>query len=335
MQPITVLLLLLSSQSFCWILHDIDGKDCIYSFTHTDEPASAVWHIIPYCRERTDTSCQGISISFRTLKEKAVSTDELLYAWNAPIEVVNEYGKNPLNDNQFFCNCSRPTQFGRVCEYELEKEVNLNTVIRRQFAMTVNKNNFDDSVMCYMDLPGCVAIICLDWRQVCNGIVDCDGGEDEDGCLELEASVCDGETEFRCKNGMCIPKSFTFDMTFDCLDHSDEQFHLLPFSSAECHMNPSLDCEEHICHRLEFPCGDGQCVDNPSQSCKNGRNLFYLRLMFTLPTTANKNDFECWKRMLCVTEMNAIYEDYSGNKYCKTLCGGPSCIQRYELNLKL
>jgi hypothetical protein len=51
--------------------------------------------------------------------------------------------------------------------------------------------------------------ICLDWREICNGRIDCiDGGADETECFQLEFSICD-ENEFRCHTGMCIPKELS------------------------------------------------------------------------------------------------------------------------------
>ncbi|CAF4106410.1 unnamed protein product, partial [Rotaria sp. Silwood1] len=75
-----------------------------------------------------------------------------------------------------------------------------------------------------MGLPQCDTVLCLDWRQVCNGIVECAGGEDEKDCAQMELHTCSGgANEYRCQSGQCIPRSFAFDRVFDCLDRSDEQ----------------------------------------------------------------------------------------------------------------
>ena len=63
---------------------------------------------------------------------------------------------------------------------------------------------------------------CLDWRQICNGLIDCEEGEDEESCELLERNTCHDKDEYRCKNGLCIPISFSFDSVYDCLDRSDE-----------------------------------------------------------------------------------------------------------------
>ncbi|CAF4025519.1 unnamed protein product, partial [Rotaria sp. Silwood1] len=109
------------------------------------------------------------------------------------------------------------------------------------------------NLICYTHLkcdrgPG--VNTCLDWREVCDGHVDCGGkGEDETGCFNLEINEC-GDDEFRCYNGMCIPGSFFNDDPFnpDCLDSSDE--YLFPASSIrsagypDCYKDPAFRCEE-------------------------------------------------------------------------------------------
>ncbi|CAF5025957.1 unnamed protein product, partial [Rotaria sp. Silwood1] len=67
------------------------------------------------------------------------------------------------------------------------------------------------------------APICLDWREICDGKLDCLDGEDEENCFELEVNECD-ENEYRCQNGQYIPKTFFHDNYYnpDCLDRTDE-----------------------------------------------------------------------------------------------------------------
>ena len=40
--------------------------------------------------------------------------------------------------------------------------------------------------------------MCLDWRQICDGLFDCDNGEDEEWCKQLETSERN-QGEFRCR----------------------------------------------------------------------------------------------------------------------------------------
>jgi hypothetical protein len=63
----------------------------------------------------------------------------------------------------------------------------------------------------------------LNWREVCDGHIDCWGNDDEQHCSQLEMAECQ-EDEYRCRNGQCIPEDFLRDNYFtpDCLDTTDE-----------------------------------------------------------------------------------------------------------------
>ncbi|CAF4238214.1 unnamed protein product [Rotaria sp. Silwood2] len=78
---------------------------------------------------------------------------------------------------------------------------------------------------------------CLDWNEVCDGVVDClDGHFDEEHCWLLEINQCNDD-EYRCINGQCIPQldmsycvnsskcispNCLMDVKFDCLGMDDE-----------------------------------------------------------------------------------------------------------------
>jgi hypothetical protein len=64
---------------------------------------------------------------------------------------------------------------------------------------------------------------CLDWREICDGKIDCWDGEDERNCWLLELNMC-RPGEYRFRNGQCIPEGFLLDnrLNPDCLDGSDE-----------------------------------------------------------------------------------------------------------------
>ena len=49
---------------------------------------------------------------------------------------------------------------------------------------------------------------CLDWREICDGKIDClDDGADERNCDELDSNECTKD-EYRCRNGFCVPNDF-------------------------------------------------------------------------------------------------------------------------------
>ncbi|TDG38319.1 hypothetical protein AWZ03_015259, partial [Drosophila navojoa] len=74
---------------------------------------------------------------------------------------------------------------------------------------------------------------CLKHINVCDGIRDCEHGEDED------QSLCGGDEcpfdSFRCENGACIAKSSLCNLNVDCYDGSDE----IPAICRKIHMQDS------------------------------------------------------------------------------------------------
>jgi hypothetical protein len=65
--------------------------------------------------------------------------------------------------------------------------------------------------------------VCIGWLNICDGIIQCIDGVDEEHCWQLEINECKVD-EYRCHNGQCIPlTSFTDSSKApDCLDGSDE-----------------------------------------------------------------------------------------------------------------
>lgn len=114
--------------------------------------------------------------------------------------------------NEIFFNCTKPW-FGSHCQYSFMIE-ETRTLIEILYAVFSAKRSYTSSSKvtqrtCYVhvkcDQGG--PSICLDWREVCNGRIDClDGGLDELHCFELEVNEC-GENEFRCLNGCVLEKN--------------------------------------------------------------------------------------------------------------------------------
>ncbi|CAF2743737.1 unnamed protein product [Rotaria sp. Silwood2] len=145
-----------------------------------------------------------------------------LLKWYVPIDDVEQYAAyqannsnnmSNLNDN-FICNCSHPSIFGRYCEYQLYQGETISEAIERQFRH--RQTNMFGSQMherrsCYTTLDTCDSgLLCLDWRQICDGEQNCIYGIDEDNCDKLEFNECE-ENEYRCANGMCIPGEYFLD----------------------------------------------------------------------------------------------------------------------------
>jgi hypothetical protein len=156
--------------------------------------------------------------------------------------------------------------------------------------------------------------------------VDCPSGEDEESCNELETNECEPLTEYRCKNGQCIPKDFFFDGTWDCLDKTDEIREYNEF----CHINMLWYCEDSICDpytnslnpnglSMSFTCGDGQCIDvaitdqsyssdhASSFTCGSGRHILYTQRLF-------ESTNECLEYVKCAFKFELFKEE------CQLIC---------------
>jgi hypothetical protein len=154
--------------------------------------------------------------------------------------------------------------FGPFCQYNFRLNNLFSDIVKSTFD---DKSFKPDTVnfSCYVHLE-CnrgPSPLCLDWREICDGKVDClDGGEDEKHCYELETSQC-AENEYQCRNGMCVDEAFLLDdhapyVSPECLDWTDE---VLYERNEICRKNATFACEDTICRfPVEFACGDGQCI---------------------------------------------------------------------------
>ena len=144
---------------------------------------------------------------------------------------------------------------------------------------------------------------CLDWREICDGKVDCwPKLTDENYCEQLERNECNSD-EYRCRNGQCIPESFVFDDPHgaDCLDSTDENIYSLSMSSY-LHMcankDPTFRCTDVTCQHWSFrSCSNHYCSSVGSCRQKHNEN-FDLSLL--LRTLNNHLNYECWVTMICL-----------------------------------
>jgi len=120
---------------------------------------------------------------------------------------------------------------------------------------------------------------------------------------------CNSETEYRCRNGLCIDKIFVMDSIADCLDNSDET----DGSNIGCFRGYNWNCENVQCPPLMFSCGDGRCYDGPivmdEFKCISQRDRLYfkrilpsIRTLFsyiTLIYNNSKPKLICYNETLC------------------------------------
>ncbi|KAK6624765.1 hypothetical protein RUM44_011625 [Polyplax serrata] len=94
---------------------------------------------------------------------------------------------------------------------------------------------------------------CLEQDKVCDGIFDCDNGDDEDKCHEI--LKCTSPTWFKCNDGQCLSSLMFCDGEYDCADHSDEP----KGCNADDHMK-SVSKVNVTCSPDEFTCLNKDCI---------------------------------------------------------------------------
>ncbi|CAF2970477.1 unnamed protein product [Rotaria sp. Silwood2] len=157
------------------------------------------------------------------------------------------------------------------------------------------KEQMYGSIVCYTTLKCDFGRLCLDWRDICDGIQQCMFGFDEENCDKLEFNECEND-EYRCTNGMCIPEEYFLDGEFDCLDWSDE---IQYYRDENCALDGvNIYCDDRMCPSDQWSCGVGQCIvdrlgfqkppmKNPE--CINRRDQYFMceihhnRTLWTLP----------------------------------------------------
>ena len=119
-------------------------------------------------------------------------------------------------------------------------------------------------------------VLCLDWREICDGVQQCMSGVDEENCDLLEMNRCE-QDEYRCMNGMCISDEFFLDGEFDCLDWSDElQFKKDQNCTDE---TVSRECDDRVCPPNQWSCGDGPLPFQKqvaSSACGSQRDHYFM-----------------------------------------------------------
>ena len=265
--------------------------DCIYAYmTDINYDYNQNIHInylTPYCRRLSfndsiidvEGNVENV-ITFQDLHSQHVTSEELLQ-WSSSIDIIQDYEIYlTINNSEFaetkFYNCSK-FWFGSRCQYTFNLNQSIESFGDFVISSFRRRETFfseDKTFSCYPHLSGCYRgpePMCLDWREICDGKIDCIGenfGIDENHCEQLQMKECQ-ENEYRChSDGQCIPLEFFHDgfTNNDCLDGTDEEptrnlqyrFTELDFN---CLTTMFFSCEEKRCNSaLLFSCGDGQCI---------------------------------------------------------------------------
>ncbi|CAF1168785.1 unnamed protein product [Adineta steineri] len=221
-----------------------------------------------------------------------ISVSTILHKWKSSIEKAEAYSRyinqrqsneTIRSDDGYLCECNNPQSFGKNCEYLLPTGTTfLETLLWEIEMRAKNRWNMQiySDIVCYTTLVCDSGLLCLDWRDICNGLQQCMSGYDEENCDKLEFNECEDD-EYRCVNGMCIPDEYFLNGEFDCLDLSDEN---QPFDDTVCAFHgPRYDCDDRMCFRFGWSCGDGQCISNrlrfhvdPLGSCRSLRDHYHM-----------------------------------------------------------
>ena len=267
--------------------------------------------------------------TFTDLSKERVTPQDLL-SWSAPVDLVERYQEflntpNSSAASDALYNCT-PLWFGTSCQYTFDSSALFSEIVNTIFSAKTEYQSVGSvlditNLTCYVHVE-CNrgrAPLCLDWREICDGIIDClRSGIDEIGCFQLEANECE-QDEYRCHNGMCIPEQFFNDDFFnpDCLDATDEnddkdRIHRYTRGS-ECYKDPAFRCEESnpFSSQANFASGDGQRrniglrerIESTTLrylQCRNYRDTLVLESAL-LDTEYSNMTKECWALMNCIT----------------------------------
>ena len=158
-------------------LHILPLRDGAYGAINNMPSFQAKFEIIRFCRRSVEElsipnkiTMNGRQLTFNQLREMNISSDQLL-DWFAPLDIVEEYATGKATG--LFFNCSG-LWFGAQCEYTFDSDESLTNLIQQQQQQREKHSTIDILSMtngtCYvMDYEECNSIICLDWREICDG----------------------------------------------------------------------------------------------------------------------------------------------------------------------
>ena len=114
----------------------------------------------------------GLRFTFERLRAMSVTADDLVQ-WSAPIDMIEDY-QSGENIGEFYnCSATGDLWFGTRCEYTTNSTDNFYNFALRQIDA---KQDIGTDVLtitngsCY-EIGGdqCISILCLDWREICDG----------------------------------------------------------------------------------------------------------------------------------------------------------------------
>ncbi|UJR11847.1 hypothetical protein I4U23_016027 [Adineta vaga] len=230
------------------------------------------------------------------------------------LHIVEDYALGQTEG--WLVNCS-DLWFGPRCQYTFNDDITFYHIVQDRFRMKKRTG---------------------DILTITNGKWDCTNGVDERDCYVLEINQCDNSSEFRCSDGLCIPKEMYLDEISDCMDQSDEIIN--KYTKVNCFAEVlDKECEDYRCFKMDFSCGDGHCIninddDNDDDKvCRSQRDRFYLSqvklqlamgnpIFFGHVTLEQRNNnstmYLCYNTSLCPNLLN-ITANVTSSRTCVTL----------------
>ena len=136
-------------------------------------------------------SCQigGTPLSFIILKKNNI-TSETLIDWLIPFHVIEKYARylnssdSTSSDDTLICNCTAQ-RIGIACQYEIEyKNWELTRLVEAQRGRS--SNEYETLTLLIDGISRNGSVPRIEWRQICDGIYQCEDASDELNCHLLE-----------------------------------------------------------------------------------------------------------------------------------------------------
>ena len=129
--------------------------------------------------------------------------------------------------------------------------------------------------------------------------------------MSLELNECDPLTEFRCRQGTCIPRVMAFDKINDCSDASDE-YNFVGQDEMLTQVFPfNLHVDNRCISGRWFPCDDpdGKCTPYlwTKPLCQSKRDLHFIQTLLGPSTDIETNFF--WMCITCMLGFQHFFVD--------------------------
>lgn len=191
MQLIVVFLALCNSYGTSYRMHETrtvsaaGAFDCLHDIVVTKLASSSFepntrFYTVRFCRQSTLNSSSdqknniinGTPVPFHRLRSMNV-TSEQLFSWHAPMDIIEDYEVGA--EVGLFVNCSQHDEhwFGPNCEYTFDSSDYFPAIVYSQFSekqgIPDDELSKDNSVCFETGDVECQSVLCLDWREICDG----------------------------------------------------------------------------------------------------------------------------------------------------------------------